>query len=511
MIDKLAAYYASRGTGAYLVGGFVRDWLISAEPGHDIDIVISGDAGAAAQGIAREFGGTIVPLSPGHGVVRVVVPHDIDDSDAGDSASDSDRENVPWNIDVGSSAGAIEEDLSRRDFTVNAMAVPLADWRSVDAVIDPLVGRNDLAGKTIRALGPTVFQDDPGRLMRAIRLAGQLKFRVEPGTSKLIAANARLLAGVSPERIREEFLRILSLDGAKGQLEVLDHFGLFELVIPELQSAKGVEQPNMHYWDVWGHTMHAVEAAELVTKGHQNSPIYSCVPWTPESEAHFNRPATDGHTRRTVLKLAALFHDVAKPQTKSLDATGRTRFFGHSEQGAEIATKRLGRLRVSSKGIEMVSKMVEQHLRPTNMKAGDEWPTNRAIYRYFRDLGNVAIDTLYLCLADYLAAKGPELVHEDWLNHASMVGYILHVGTSEPVSPTTTRLITGHDLMHHFNLPPGPEIGAVLERVEEAQAAGEIETKEQALQMAADRLKHLAEGEHLAQRPAPEIRRNGSN
>jgi poly(A) polymerase len=196
-----------------------------------------------------------------------------------------------------------------------------------------------------------------------------------------------------------------------------------------------------------------------------------------------------------------LFHDVAKPQTKSLDETGRTRFFGHSEQGAEIAANRLAKLRVSTKGIEMVGKMVEQHLRPTNMKDGDDWPTNRAIYRYFRDVGDVAIDTLYLCLADYLGAKGPALVHEEWLNHARMIGHILRVGTSEPASPTTPRLITGHDLMTHHGLQPGPEIGAVLDRVEEARAAGEIETKEQALQMAATILKNSPQQPPLGTRP----------
>jgi poly(A) polymerase len=363
----------------------------------------------------------------------------------------------------------------------------------MDSVIDPLGGRADLARKTISALGPTVFQDDPGRLLRAVRLAGQLVFRIEPATSKLIAADAGLLANVSPERVREEFLNILSLNGAKGQIEVLDHFGLFTQVVPELQNAKGVDQPIEHYWDVWGHTMHTVEAAELLTKGHQNSPVYSCVPWTADSEAHFNQHATDGHTRGTVLKLAALFHDVAKPQTKSLEANGRTHFFGHSEQGAVVATNRLEQLRVSSNGIEMVAKMVEHHLRPTGMKNGGEWPTNRAIYRYFRDVGDVAIDTLYLSLADYLAALGPNLVHEQWLDHARMVGHILHVGTSEPVSPTTARLITGHELLTHFKIQPGPEIGAVLERVEEARAAGEIETKEQALEMAANALRYLVE------------------
>ncbi|MDA0262977.1 MAG: HD domain-containing protein [Chloroflexi bacterium] len=530
MIEQLAALCASRGTEAYLVGGFVRDWLLHSKPGHDIDIAVAGEAEPTAQAIAQRFGGTVIHLSPAHGVVRVAIPHDsaarLEESTAdlepslGAGYADSGESDAPWIVDLEGFNGTIEEDLARRDFSVNAMAVPLAEWPSLEGVIDPQGGREDLTRKTIRALGPAVFQDDPGRLLRAIRLAGQLGFRLEPGTSKLIAANAKLLSNVSPERVREEFLNILSRDGAKGQLEVMDHFGLFELVVPELQTAKGVDQPNMHYWDVWGHTMHAVEAAELVTKGHQNSPIFTYVPWTPDSKAHFDQQATDGHTRGTLLKLAALFHDIAKPQTKSLDATGRTRFFGHSEQGAEIASRRLGQLRLSSRGIEMVSKMVEQHLRPTNMKDGDEWPTNRAIHRYFRDVGDVAIDTLYLCLADYLAAKGPALVHEDWRNHARMVAHILHVGTSEPVSPATARLITGHDLMTTFDLQAGPEIGAVLERVEEARAAGEIETKEQALEMAANALKYLAEklasdrpaAERLAaEKPAPGQRRSGSD
>ena len=153
----------------------------------------------------------------------------------------------------------------------------------------------------------------------------------------------------------------------------------------------------------------------------------------------------------------------------------------------------------------MVAKMVEHHLRPTGMRDGDDWPTNRAIHRYFRDVGDVAIDTLYLSLADYLGAKGPDLVHEEWRNHAKMVGHILHIGTSEPVSPTTTRLITGNDLMTHFDLQPGPEIGAVLGRVEEARSAGEIETKEQALEMAANALRYLAE------QLTPESQTGGSN
>ena len=299
MIEKLIACISDMGTDAYLVGGSVRDWVLSARSGHDIDISVPGNPRPVAQEIASRLSGTVVPLSLVRGVIRVAGKSDIKSSEP------------PWNVDVNGFAGSIEDDLGRRDFSVNAMAVSISDWPSTDAVIDPLGGKADLATKTIRALNSEVFRDDPGRLLRAIRLAGQLKFRVEPNTSRQIRIDSNLLANVSPERVRDEFLNILSLDGSKAQLEVLDHFGLLNQVIPELQHGKGVGQPNMHYWDVWGHTMHTVEAAELIVKGHQNSPVYSCVPWTEESEAYFRKQATDGHNRGTVLKLAALIHDIA--------------------------------------------------------------------------------------------------------------------------------------------------------------------------------------------------------
>ena len=133
--------------------------------------------------------------------------------------------------------------------------------------------------------------------------------------------------------------------------------------------------------------------------------MFTLVYWTEETDAYFNQIAADGHTRRTMLKLAALFHDISKPQTKHTDETGRTRFPGHSEAGAEVAKQRLSQLRVSSKGIDMVAKMVEHHLRPYNMMQGVEVPTQRAIHRFFRELDGVAIDTLYLSQADFLAAK----------------------------------------------------------------------------------------------------------
>jgi len=473
ILAKLSAFLDSRQCSAFLVGGYLRDSLIS-KPSKDIDVAMPGDPQALGQALARELDGTYVPLSRTHSVCRIV---------------STDQDGQQWNIDLAGFSGSIGEDLHRRDFTVDALALPLASWLSDqwrDAVIDPTGGIADLAQKRIRVTHPQVFAADPGRLLRAVRLASRLRFRLEPETASLIRSEAHRIEKVSPERVRDEFLAILAGDNASSQLEILDRLDLLCRVIPELAITKGVEQPIVHYWDVWGHSIHTVETAELVTKGHQNSAIYSHVPWTQESVDYFNQQASDGHTRRTILKLTALLHDIAKPQTKAQDATGRTRFLGHSEMGAEMAHQRLSHLRLSSRGIAMVSKMVEQHLRPSNMHHGEDLPTNRAVYRYFRDLGDVAIDTLYLAMADYLAAKGPEVLPDDWARHARMMTHILQGGADQTKPDSSARLLTGHDLIQEFKLTPGPHIGTLIEQINEAQAAGEITTREQALNMAAE-------------------------
>jgi poly(A) polymerase len=479
ILGRLNAFFAARQITAYLVGGYLRDSLLSI-PSHDIDIALLGDAHPVGQALARHLGGAYVPLSRSFNVARIVIPRRA-----------RDNEGIAWNVDLAGYSGAIEDDLARRDFTVDALALPLdcstSDrWR--EQILDPTGGLADLAGKCIRAVSPGVFRDDAGRLIRAVRLAARLGFRLEPATAQLVRAAAPLVERVSPERVRDEFLGILAADGARGQLEVLDRLDLLCRIIPELALTKGVEQPRVHYWDVWGHLIHSVEAAELVAKGHQNSAIYSHVPWTAESVQYFNQEISDGHTRRTMLRLAALLHDIAKPQTKTQDATGRTRFFGHSELGAEMAAHRLAQLRLSSRGISLVTRMVEQHLRPAGMAPERELPSQRAIYRYHRDLGDAAVDTVYLAMADYLAAKGPEVVPDDWARHARIMTYILEMGgelgTRPAQSQPQQRLVTGNDLMQAFGLEPGPHIGVLLDQIGEAHAAGEIDSREEALALA---------------------------
>ena len=435
----------------------------------DVDIAVLGNFPSLAREMAKTFDGSYVPLGHAHQVARVV------------SGTEG---NSRWVVDLSGVHESIENDLARRDFTVDAMALPLDEWQTPgwrERVLDPFGGRADLSQRVIRAVQPRVFQDDPARLLRAVRLAARLEFHIDPHTAQLISQDAHLISSTAGERVRDELLGILSPVGAKVHLETLDELGLLGCIIPELDIAKGVEQPKEHYWDVFDHSLHTVDGVERVTSGRKGDPIIDIVPWSPDMEERFNQDISDGHPRRTILKLGALLHDIAKPQTKGVDAKGRTRFLGHQTIGASMSREVLHRLRTSNRGSEIVYTIIENHLRPTQMSQGDEPPTPRAVYRYFRDLGDVAIDTLYLSLADHLAARGPQLDMSSWRAHVRDVERILQIGTQEQAPERMPRLVTGHDLMMEFGLAPGPLIGSLLEAVQDAQAGGDLHTKQSAL------------------------------
>lgn len=475
LIDRLAGLFAGRGEGeVYLVGGAVRDAILGREM-RDIDLAAAGDARPVGAAVADYLGGALVPLEAWN-VARVALPG-------------GGGEGRPFIIDIAGYYGRFEDDLRARDFTVDAMALPLRCWDTderFDAIIDPLGGRADLSRRILRATGDDAFQADPGRMLRGARLAGQLGFRMEPDTVRRIRRAAPLLERVSAERVRDEFMAILAGNGARAQLEVLDRLDLLCRVIPELEAARDCAQPRAHhYWDVWGHLLHCVEYAEAVTAGHRNSAIYTLAPWTAAEDDYFRQIVGDGHTRRTTLKLAALLHDIAKPQTKAPDAEGRIRFLGHSEQGADLAAARLSALRLSRRTVALASAMVRHHLRPSQLRQGCKMPSRRAIYRYYRDVGDAAVDTLYLALADFLAARGPELSPERWANYARMIATVLESGAGPPPREAAPGgLVNGHDLMDALHIPPGPQVGALLSRLREAEAVGEVASRAEALALA---------------------------
>jgi poly(A) polymerase len=469
LLSKISRFLAKEGVPAFLVGGFVRDVLLGRQTA-DIDIAVGANALKVAAWVAVALGGRYVPLDEENGVGRVVLP------------------DGKWQIDFTTLRGDIEADLGRRDFTINAMAMELnintAKFFDIGNLIDPFHGREDRQRGVIRAVSNTIFEADAVRLIRAVRLAAELGFAIESDTETLIRRESRLIAGVPGERVREELLRLLALPGAGKRLAYLDELGLLTALIPELLPARGVDQPHVHVWDVFEHSLQTVAAVEFLLREvgweYAGASVLDAVPWSAELSQPFDGEISHGSTRRSLLKLAALLHDIAKPRTKSVDDDGRVRFLGHPQEGAAEAAATLERLRFSKREIQLVELLVKYHLRPTQM-SHEGMPTRRAIYRYFRDTGETGIDLLFLSLADHLAARGLTLDWEQWQAHARMTAAVLDIHFNEASPSPTPKLIDGHDVMSLFGLGPGPRVGELLEAVREAQAAGEIATRQEAV------------------------------
>lgn len=468
LLTKVSAIQVQHNCRAYIVGGFVRNWLLGRETA-DIDIAVSGDALSVAQEVAEAINGRYVLLDEANGVARVVVLHD----------------EQPWHLDFTSFSSGIENDLLRRDFTINAMAMELQGlFSGSPKLIDPFSGEADLKKGLVRALSQQIFKDDAARLLRAVRLASEFAFEIEPETESLIRQNCQLVRLVPGERLREELLRLLALPGSGGLMRYLDELALLTEVIPELDEMKGVEQPKEHYWNVFDHSVETVAAVEFMLRESQweygTEDLLAVTPWSEEIKQHFDEVVSSGSNRRMLLKLGGLLHDVAKPATKTVEETGKMRFLGHTKRGATMAAMILERLRFSSRETRLVETLVYHHLHPVQM-ANDGLPTSRAIFRYFRDTEDSGVDVLFLALADYLATNGPKLDMGEWQQHNQLINYITAEHFKQQAEVLPVKLIDGHDLMDIFGLSSGPLLGEFLTEVREAQVAGEVSTREEAI------------------------------
>jgi poly(A) polymerase len=327
----------------------------------------------------------------------------------------------------------IDDDLRRRDFTVNAL---LMDF---DGKVEDRLGTGlaDLREGLLRTpLDPlTTFNDDPLRMLRAIRFAAQLGFRLDPTLLPAMRALADRLRPpvVSVERVKDELVKMLVSDRPKLALELLDRGGLLPEVLPELAACKGVEQGGYHRYDVFGHTLEAVDKtpADLLTR------------------------------------LAALFHDVGKPTTAAPDGT----FLGHEKVGAEMTTAAMTRLRFSNSDIDRVARLVLLHLRPVYYDP--EW-SDGAVRKLARDAGEDLGRLLDLARADIAASAydHPEKLEE-------LAGRLQAVQLEQPTRLRTP--ITGEDIMRERGLPPGPEVGRLKARLDELVMEGSLEPSREAV------------------------------
>ncbi|GBD13520.1 Multifunctional CCA protein [bacterium HR24] len=481
-LDRLRQAPALRGVRAYLVGGAVRDALLGREP-RDLDLAVDADPAVLGPALAREVGGSYFLL-------------------AADTARLFLRDGSAV-VDLHALRGSIEEDLRRRDYTIDAMAVPLEAAAADDLCpIDPLGGREDLRRRQVRLVSPAALEEDPLRLLRGPRLAAELDFSLEEATADDIRRRAGLLPRAAPERQRDELVRVLSTPRAAHGLRLLDDLGLLARLVPEIEATRGVEQPKEHYWDVFGHLLETVAALDMLlstSPPEDGRELWSSF-WAPldslaeELRRYLDDEPVLGRPRRALVKLAGLLHDVAKPQTKTFDASGRMRFFGHDKAGAQVAREVMARLRFSQRESDLVATAVAHHLRLGHMSHAGP-PTARAIYRFYRDCGEAAWAILLLALADHLATVGPALSPQGWLVHVGLVHYVLMEPARREAVVAPPRLVTGDDLMEHLGLGPGPIIGRLLERVREAQAEGKVSTREEALALARRALKRETRGE----------------
>ncbi len=453
-----------------VVGGYVRDRLLGRASA-DVDVAVAGEPAAVARRIAARLGAAAFSLGADHTIHRVTLRAPV----AGIQ-----------HVDVARLRGDVSADLVRRDFTVNAMAARLDG-----ALLDPLGGLLDLRTGRLRLASETAVQDDPLRALRAVRFCATLGFALDAGSAAVIRRDAALLARSAGERQRDEFVKVLETPVASVMLRLADDLALLDVLFPEIIAAKGCTQPKEHYWDVFDHLIETVAALDLALHSEPEQQdwaaryrrLWQALPGAEALRFRYTEEVGEGRTYRALLKLTGLLHDISKPETKAVIG-GRIRFFGHDDLGAKKAAAILERLRFTTRETRMAELLIKEHMRPGKLAAKNSLPTRRAMYRFFRDLGEAAPDLLLLNLADHASARGPLMSDEAWDGHVASIAWLLEQRAPEHGIASPPKLVTGHDIMQEAGVPPGPLVGAILESVREAQASGRVTTREGALRMA---------------------------
>src|SRR3990170_322036 len=468
------------GVPVYLVGGAVRDAML-ARPSHDLDFVLPAHALQIARQVADGIGGAFYPLDEERNYGRAIF---------------TETDGTRLVLDFSGYQGAdLESDLRGRDFTVNAMAV---EARQSQTLFDPLGGAADLHARQLRACSIDAFIADPIRILRGVRLAAAFDFHIQPDSRQLMRQATHLIPRVSPERLRDELFRILDGPRPAAALRGLELLGVLPFVLPELAALKGLKQPSPHIHDAWNHTLDVLNKFHDVLEvlGRQHDPETAASlhmgqislrlgRYREQIDTHLAAALNPERSLRSLLFLAALYHDIGKPETYSTDDEGRIRFFDHDQVGAQIASQLAHALQLSNAEITRLKTVVRDHMRPLLLANSGRLPSRRAIYRFFRHAGPAGVDLCLLSLADVLATYGPALPQDLWANHIEVVRTLLSAWWEQPsesVSPPS--LLTGHDLISELGLSPGPLIGQLLEAIREAQAVGQIQDRAAALSFA---------------------------
>ena len=443
------------GRDAVLVGGAVRDAILK-RAGADVDIAVPSGAITLARRSAERLGGTCVVLDAQRGAARVV-------ADGGLTLDVTDFR-----------APTLDGDLAARDFTVDALAVALTPLlaRGRAPIVDPTGGLEDLKARRLRPADPRVLQEDALRALRAIRLEATLGLRLTPAAARAVKAAARGLARIAAERVRDELLIIMALPDTARALRRADALGVLGAVLPEVEPMRATKQPLPHRFDVLEHSLRAVGGCDRLL-----ARLSALAPYGEELAVHLAEPLGGGARRDTALKLAALLHDISKPETRRR-VDGRVRFFEHDVIGARRVREIGERLRLPERLTAVIERVVRHHLRPMHLAhAGAITP--RARYRFYRDLREDTRDLLLLVLADAAAVTGASPL-TTW-RRAGLVRELFAGWREQQQAESRPSLLRGEDVMARFSLEPGPRVGWLLSQAREAQEMGRVHTREEAL------------------------------
>jgi putative nucleotidyltransferase with HDIG domain len=441
---------------AWVVGGAVRDAVLG-RPIADVDLVVAGDPKPVARAVARAAGGPAFPLSEEFGAWRVIA-------------------NAGFVCDVSPlQGGSIEDDLARRDFSANAMAVRLDGGD----LLDPHDGRADLAAGLLRVLGEESYRDDPLRPLRLVRIATELGLEPDEDTCRLTTEYAGRVPQTSPERIWAELTRLVLADRVIDGLGLADRLGLTAAVLPEIAAMRGVEQSHFHHLDVHEHTLEVLRE-QLVLERDLDG-VFGDV--AGDLRAILDEPLADELTRLQALRFAALFHDIAKPATRNELPDGRVSFIGHDRVGEEMVVALCRRFRTSEKLASFLGGVTRHHLALGFLVHAR--PLDRhAVYRYLRACEPVEIEVTLLTCADRRATRGRN-AEAAIAAHLELAREIMGDALEwrrrggAPAPP-----LRGDELARELGIERGPELGRLIEALREAVFAGEVQDRDQAVRHA---------------------------
>ncbi len=474
LLRRLRTIFNPNDHPVYLVGGAVRD-IFCGRSIKDLDFVVPEEAIALAFQVADRLGVPAYVLDRQRDSGRVVL-----------------EGNANY-LDFTSYRGPdLESDLRDRDFTINAMALPITA-NSADALIDPCGGLTDLNLRNINQTHQSAITSDPVRALRAIRLALELDFTISAGTSAAISNAVPLLPNSSVERLRDELLKMFSWSRPDLALQFLERSGLLIVLLPEIASLKDVKQSAPHHENVLAHTQstlrHLIKVENiLITVDEMSDPRLAQASTLLSGQSshlssHLSRPVQGGMDGRLLLRLSALFHDVGKAETRVVEADDRVRFFNHDQIGSKLTFEAFNRLKMSKEAAKHVSTTVAGHMRPL-LLAREPRLTNRAIYRFYRDLGSSGLDCCLHSLADHLAIYPEPSADQHWEALLAAVDRLINYyfrRFEDSIRPKP--LLNGNDLINLFKINPGPQIGHLLGMLEEAQATGDVVTRLEAINL----------------------------